>query len=403
LEEDLKKVIIVGGGYAGVYALRELVKHKDIQITLIDKHTYHNLQPEVYDFIANKSNIADVTIDLSTLCSGFDHSYLKFKNLRVTQINYDTQTISTEENEILKYDYLVLAVGTRTFFPKSIEGLNNTDDIKKLHRALYFKQNFEKQLFNKIEDEAKKCDKTHIAVVGAGLSGVEIAAEMACYAKQFFKRGNFACDNLKISLISSRSTILPGFDKKMIRMSHDRLKELDINIITDTKMQSCDKEYLYLSNGTNIRYSFIVFAGGIEGANLAQKSELSKNSKGQIVVDEFLRTIEYKNVFAIGDIAQVKNKKGQVMPANVTVARASGTTAAKNILNEIDGKDLEICDPFMEGTLIALGGRYAVCDLYGIVKAKGFLGHFIKQYVFFRYKLPLLKYIKNGYSKLKNI
>ncbi|MEA3353841.1 MAG: FAD-dependent oxidoreductase [Campylobacterota bacterium] len=398
----MKRVVIVGGGYSGIYALRELVKNKDIHITLIDKHTYHNLQPEVYDFIANKANIADVTIDLSSLCSGFDHPYLEYKNLRVTNIDFKEQKIFSEEDEIVDYDYLILSIGTRTYFPKTIEGLNNTNDIKKLHRAIYFKQSFEKQLFSKIEDEAKKCNKTHIAVVGAGLSGVEIAAEMAYYAKKFFQRGNFACDNLRISLISASSTILPGFDPKIIRMSHNRLKELDINIITNTKMTSSDKEYLYLGNGTKISYSFIVFTGGVEGANLCSKLDLEKNSKNQIVVDKYLNSTAYDNVFAVGDIAQIKDKKGEIMPANVTVSRASGISAGENILRSIKNKPLIVCDPKLEGTLIALGGRYAVCDLYGIVKVKGFIGYLIKQYVFFRYKLPLLKYIKNGYSKLKH-
>lgn len=397
----MKHIVIIGGGYSGIYALRELAKDHTIKITLIDKHTYHNLQPEVYDFIANNANIADVTIDLSSLCSGLNHPFLEFKNLQVTNIDYEANTIHTQEQETVIFDYLLLAVGTRTFFPKSIDGLNNTDDIKKLHRALYFKQNFEKQLFNKVEDEAKKCDKTHIAVIGAGLSGIEIAAEMAYNAKKFFKRGSFPCDNFKISLISSRSTILPGFDSKMIKMSNQRLKELDINIITDTKMTSCDKEYLQLSNGTKIRYSFIVFAGGIEASNIILKSDLPKNKKGQLLVNQSLQVQSQENIFAAGDIAQIKNSKDEIMPANVTVARASGTMAAKNIKNKIKGKSLLKCEPKLEGTLIALGGKYAVCDLYGIVKVKGFIGYLIKQYVFFRYKFPLLQIVKKGYEKLK--
>jgi len=225
---------------------------------------------------------------------------------------------------------------------------------------------------------------------------------MAYYANQFFKRGSFHCDNFKISLISSRSTILPDFDPKMIQMSSQRLKDLDINIITDTKMQSCDKEYLYLTNGTKIRYSFIIFAGGIEAANLILKSDLPKNKKGQILVDEYLKVEGYENIFAAGDIAQVKDRSGKIMPANVTIARASGISAAKNILNQITDKQLQACNPKLEGTLIALGGRYAVCDLYGLVQVKGFIGHLIKQYVFFRYKLPLIQYIKKGYNKLSS-
>jgi NADH dehydrogenase len=397
----LKEVVIIGGGYAGVYALRELVKDEYIKITLIDKHTYHHLQPEVYDLIANKANIADVTIDLSSLCAGFGHPYLDYKNLKVTDIDYENKIINSEEGERVVFDYLILAVGTRTYFPTSIKGLNNTNDIKKLHRALYFKQNFEKQLLNKIADEAKKCDKTHIAVVGAGLSGVEIAAEMAYYARIFFQRGNFACDNLQISLISSRSTILPGFDKKIIKMANNRLKDLDINIITNTKMDSCDEDWLHLTNGTKIHYSFIVFAGGVEGSNVLLQSNFEKNSKGQVVVDEYLKVNGHDNVFAIGDAAEIKDKSGEIMPANVTVARYSGVTAAKNIIATINNKKLKRCNPFIEGTLIALGGRYAVCDLYGVLKLQGYLAYLIKQYVFFSYKFPLIKYIKKGYNKLR--
>ena len=396
----MKHIVIIGGGYAGIYALRELIKNHHIKITLIDKHTYHNLQPEVYDLIANKANIADVTIDLTTLCAGFEHPFLEFKNLRVTDINLDDEKIFTEENEIVEYDYLIMAAGTRTYFPNAIEGLRNTDDIKKLNKALFFKQSFERQLFKKIEDETKQCDKTHIAVVGAGLSGVEIAAEMAYNARKFLHRGSFACDNLKITLISATDTVLPGFDNKMIKMAQERLKDLDINIITSTKMTEADKEYLHLSNGTKIRYSFIMFTGGIEAANISSKLKVDKNEKGQLIVNEYLQTLKYNNVFAIGDIAQIKNENDEIMPPNVTVARASGINAGKNILNIIEQKDMIKCDPKLEGTLIALGGKYAVCDLYGMIQVKGLLGYLIKQYVFFMYKFPLLKYIKNGYNKL---
>ena len=161
----MERVVIIGGGYAGIYALRELVKKKNIKITLIDKHTYHNLQPEVYDLIANKSNFADVTIDLTTLCMGFNHDYLEFKNLKVRRIDQVAKKIYTEEEEIVEFDYLIMAAGTRTFFPASIPGLNNADDIKKLHRAITFKQSFEQQLFEKIRNEAKQCADTRIVVV----------------------------------------------------------------------------------------------------------------------------------------------------------------------------------------------------------------------------------------------
>jgi NADH:ubiquinone reductase (H+-translocating) len=399
----MEKIVIIGGGYAGIYALRELVKNKNIKITLIDKHTFHNLQPEVYDLIANKSNIADVTIDLTTLCMGLNHPYLEFKNLKVRKIDQTAKKIYTEEQEIVEFDYLIMAAGTRTFFPESIPGLNNAHDIKKLHWAMFFKQSFENQLFKKIRDEAKKCDDTHIVVVGAGLSGVEIAAEMAYNSTKFFKRGNFSCDNLKISLISSSDTILPGLSPKLISMSHQRLKSLGINVITNTKLQKCEEGVAYLSNGTKINHSFLIFTGGIEASKITDELDVAKNGRGQIIVNEYLQSDKYPNVFAIGDMAEIKNNKGEIMPPNVTVARISGTIAGKNILNLLNKKKLIKCDPKLEGILIALGGKYAAGNLYGLINVDGLLAYVIKKYVFQSYRTPLLKLIKTGYAKLKRL
>ncbi|PPK61804.1 NADH dehydrogenase [Malaciobacter marinus] len=312
----MKKIVIIGGGYAGIYALRELVKNKNIKITLIDKHTYHNLQPEVYDLIANKSNFADVTIDLTTLCMGFNHNHLEFKNLKVRKIDKENKKIYTEEKEIVEFDYLILAAGTRTFFPPQVPGLNHADDIKKLHRAIVFKQSFEKQLFEKIKNEAKQCADTHILVVGAGLSGVEIAAEMAYFSNKFFKRGNFSCENLKISLVSSSASILPGLTQQLINISQERLKSLGINIITNTKLEKVEDGYCFLSNGTKINHSFVIFTGGVEASPLTAELDIKTNPKGQVIVNEHMQVLEHENIYAIGDIAEIRNNNDEIMPPN---------------------------------------------------------------------------------------
>lgn len=399
----MDKVVIIGGGYAGIYALKELINNKNIKITLIDKNTYHNLQPEVYDLIANKSNIADVTIDLTTLCMGFKHNYLEYKNLNVRNIDQDKKKLYTEEQEIIEFDYLVIAAGSRTFFPASIPGLNNAHDIKKLNWAMYFKQSFENELFKKISDEAKKCHYTDIVVVGAGLSGVEIVAEMAYNSKMFFKRGNFSCDNLKISLISSSDAILPGLSSKLVSISHQRLKSLGINVITNTKLEKLEDGYAYLSNGTKINQSFLIFTGGVEASKITEDLDVKKNSRGQIVVNEFLQSSKYENIFAIGDAAEIKDKKEEIMPPNVTIARISGMSAGKNILRIIKNKKLVKCDPSLEGTLIALGGKYAAGNIYGLFHVKGRIAYEIKKYVFKSYREPLMKIIKAGYRKLRKI
>jgi NADH:ubiquinone reductase (H+-translocating) len=226
---------------------------------------------------------------------------------------------------------------------------------------------------------------------------------MAYNSTKFFKRGNFSCDNLKISLISSSDTILPGLSPKLISMSHQRLKSLGINVITNTKLQKCEEGVAYLSNGTKINHSFLIFTGGIEASKITDELDVAKNGRGQIIVNEYLQSDKYPNVFAIGDMAEIKNNKGEIMPPNVTVARISGTIAGKNILNLLNKKKLIKCDPKLEGILIALGGKYAAGNLYGLINVDGLLAYVIKKYVFQSYRTPLLKLIKTGYAKLKRL
>ena len=102
-------------------------------------------------------------------------------------------------------------------------------------------------------------------------------------------------------------------------------------------------------------------------------------------------------------MAEIKNKKGEVMPPNVTIARISGTCAGKNILRHISKKKLLACNPKLEGVLIALGGKYAAGNLYDLVNVEGRIAYEIKKYVFSSYRKPLLKIIKAGYKKLKKL
>jgi len=398
----MQRLVIIGGGFGGIFALRELSKNDNVEISMIDKHSYHCLQPQVYDLIANKSTVADVTVDLFNLCQGFEHPNLHFHNLRVTRIDFKSQRIFTEEEEIISYDYLIIATGSRTAFPLNIEGIARTNDIKKLHKALFFKQSFETEIFNKIVLEGRTCEPTDIVIVGAGLSGVEIAAEMAYYSKRFFKRGLFACLNMKITLISGSPGILPGMRDRIVSLSEERLRSLGVEIITRTHMEKTDEEFVYLDNGTKIRYSFVIYAGGIEASNVTSSLELNKNRKGQIIVNPYMQTDEYPNVFAIGDVAQIQNLDGSLCIPNVTTAKMSGIGAARNILRLIAQENLQAVYPKLDGTLIALGGYYAVGDLYGKIAVKGIIGYCIKQFVFFYYRFPLLKYLKRGYERFRD-
>ncbi len=393
------KVVVIGGGYGGISALRELSKRSDIEITLIDKHSYHNLQPEVYDYIANKIDAADMTIDLITFCKGLGAN-VNFYNNRVTDIDFEKNIVHTEEGNNFPYDQVIIAIGARTFFPRQLEGLDRTNDLKKLHKALSFKQKFEFEIFKKIDNEGRACEQFDIVVVGAGLSGVEIAAEMAYYASYIFKKGLFACDYMSIHLISATDTVLPGMDPYLIEKSTERLKELNVNLITGKHMSRADENFVYLNDGTKIRHSFIIFAGGIEAANLTSKFNLEKNQRGQILTDEYGRAKGKNNVFVCGDVMSGVDTDGNPAPATVQIALQTGKYAAKNAINTIDRKELVKYRCKNPGVMIALGGRYA-CGMVGkSIKISGLFAFIAKHLIFFKYRKPLQMISKRGYCRL---
>jgi NADH dehydrogenase len=226
----MPKIVVLGGGYAGLRAVEKLAKNPQNEITLFDKNPYHFMQTDVYDLIANEEDFAQVSLDLFTYCSGFDGN-VTFLKQEVSSVDFKNKKVITCLQRH-SYDYLVIAVGARTKFMSNIIGLREyAHGIKALHRAMYFKQKFEMSLFHKVEEGGVSCTPINIVVAGAGLSGVEVAAQMASFSKEFYKKNNFLCRKLNIVLVNSAKNVLGGFEEKLYSKTDMRLRDLDIILI----------------------------------------------------------------------------------------------------------------------------------------------------------------------------
>ncbi len=400
----MKKIVVIGGGYGGVSFAKEFSKYNlDAEVYLIDKNPYHFLQPEVYNFIANNYLISDVIIDLSTLAQGLGKSVYFFKE-KIVNIDFDRNTVIGERYG-LQYDYLVLAVGSRTFFPP-IEGLRkHASGVKTLTRSLEFKQKFEQKILKKIQ-EGEKCyierDKQfNIVVGGAGLAGVEIAAEMAYYAQKFFERIGFLCEGLSITLIEAADTILPGQHPFVLETAYRRLKSLGVNIITGKKIVKVEQDKVILEDRTEIKLDFLIWTGGIIGSTLIPRLGIKMNRKNQAIIDKFFRVEGYDNVFAIGDCAEIIDPyTGQIIPPTAQIAIQSGEIVAKHIKSLIEKRELKLKKPEFKGMVSALGGKYGVGMIKNSVKIKGYPAYIFKELVFKHYKIPLKVISKKGYKDL---
>ena len=395
----MKNILIIGAGYAGLRALEHLAKNPAFSITLVDKNPYHYMQTEAYGYIAGRFDISDIAIDLQAYCQGFGDNVTFIKD-KAIMIDPKAKTL-TLQTQTQNYDYAILSVGAQTNFFSFIKGAKeHTHGVKNIQRAFEFRQAFEKRLYLKLEDKKLNRDgDLHIAIAGAGLSGVEIATEMAHTLKRYHKILSQESLELKISLIDAADTILPGMDSYIIKKTEKRLKELGIKIYTQAFIKEIQSRKIIFKDDSSLAFDFIIYTAGIKASAFIDKIDSEKNRIGQIIPDKHLRLQEHKEVFVIGDCAQISDAKGKLLPPTAQMAERSAEYVAKHILACESNQTCEPFDTKVDGVFVALGGKYAVGVLFDKIKIDGYLAYTLKKLLTRFYRFGLEVKVNVGYKK----
>ncbi|WP_457595523.1 NAD(P)/FAD-dependent oxidoreductase [Hydrogenimonas sp.] len=392
-------IVIIGGGYGGLKALGVLAGKKGVRVTLVDRHPYHFLQTEGYDLIAGKEPFDASIIGLRSLCAGFGDN-VEYLHAVAKDVDFDAKKVIFEEGEPLSYDYLIIAAGAVTRFFESIEGLRNYSyGVKSLRSALKLKEFFEQELYKRLESAAHAKECYSILIGGAGLSGVEIAAEMQAYFNRYYRSNALACGKLRIHLVSGGETILKGLHPAVVKAATKRLLDLGVILHTGAHITKVEEKVATLENGETVPFDFMIFTGGITAAPFVQGLKAEHNRIGQLVVNPFLQIPGHEEVFAVGDAADLKDTAGRRLPPTAQTAEQSGVDAAENILALIGKRQMFVSQPKIMGLAIALGGTYAIIDsgkfrLYGVAAYIG------KKAIEKFYKWPLRLKAREGFRRL---
>jgi NADH:ubiquinone reductase (H+-translocating) len=394
-----KHVIILGGGYGGLRAVEHLAGEETLRITLVDQNPYHYLQTEAYGYIAGRFDIHDMTIDLANWCGGFS-SRVDFVNEKALRYDTATGTVYTETQE-LRYDYLIIATGAHTNFFDFIGGLReHSYGVKNLQRAFAFRSMFERLIYDKVcELRGTVSDELHIAIGGAGLSGVEIAAEMAEVIHRHYRTLGTNARQIKIRLIDAASTILPGMNPYIIEQTQKRLESLGIEILTDAFIDHVEYDAIHLKDGTVLPYRFMIFTGGIKANTLETDVPCGLNRLSQLQPDAHLTVGGTANVFAVGDCVELKDARGNLLPPTAQTAEKSAEYVAQRIKNNIKGIESAPFHAKIDGVFVALGGHYAVGELFGFIRVKGYPAYLLKKVITKGYYLGLRLRINTGFKK----
>lgn len=380
----MKKVIIIGASYAGLYAAKRFENNKDIEVLLFDKNDYHYVQVESYGFVATQYAISDVTINIAKYIKNLNTNITFYKN-EINSFNSNQRKITTSDNVEYSYDYLIIATGALTNFPIQVPNIQKYSmGIKTMKEASAIKEKFDSIVNEVLWKHKKTKNKTYnIVIGGAGLSGVEVAAEMASFIQKDYSFVNMGHSKINIILIDGMKTVLPDMDERLISSTKERLIELNIQIHLGSFIKDVDEEKIYLNNNTIIDYDYFIFTGGIKGHTLNSDKVHEVNKLNQYITDEYLHLKGEDNIFVVGDVSEVIYKEQYIAPT-AQLAIKAGEYVANFIQDDIQNKSQNLSNRFkpkLNGTLISLGGNYAVALLFNKFFVKGYCSHLIKKFV----------------------
>ena len=335
---DLERIVILGGGFAGIELAKKL-SSKKFQIVLLDKNNYHQFQPLFYQ-------VATAGLEPSAISFPFRKLFQKNKNFhfRIAQIEgVDTanQEVYTDIG-IIKYDKLVVSMGATTNFYNNAQIESHVLPLKSTSEAL----NVRNTLFNTFEkaliesDPIKRKSLLTIIIVGGGATGVEVSGSLADMRKLILPKDYPELDfaEMEIFLIDGAERLLSGMKEHASEKAKAYLTSLGIKLIQKQHVTSYDGNVLVLGNGESIHTNTVIWAAGVKANALRgiEKELILPNNR--IIVNEFNQVQSYTNVFALGDIASMESDKlypkghPQVAQVAIQQARLLGRNLNENSL-----------------------------------------------------------------------
>lgn len=368
--ETREKIVIIGGGFAGLQLAKSL-NNKRKKVIVIDKVNHHMFQPLFYQVACGR-------IEPSNISFPFRKIFQRSRNIQYRMT--DVQKILPEQNKIVTqdaeftYNKLVIATGCKTNFFGNGKMEHLTFGMKNTQEAIAIR-NHVLLAFEKLIIERKRSDdgNWNIVIVGSGPTGVELAGAFAEMKKDILPRDyphmNF--DNLNIILVSSTTTPLSVMSEESQQMSEKYLKELGVQFMSDEFVTDYDGDKVYMKSGKTIASNNVIWAAGVIG-NIIEGLNPDVMIRNRYKTDRFNRVLGYQNIYAIGDIAYMETPKyPQAHPQVANVAINQGKNLGRNFLrkSENDWKEYEYTD---RGSMATIGKHRAVVDLPGF-KFQGFL------------------------------
>lgn len=377
-----KRVVIIGGGFAGI-SLAKKLKNLKAQVVLIDKHNYHTFQPLLYQVSTGGLEPDSIAYPIRKILKKLRNFHFRWAT--VERIDPKASKIYTDIGT-LSFDYLVLATGTKTNFFGNTEIQKHAMPMKSVPQSLNIRslmlQNFEEA--DDCEDPEERLALLNFCIIGAGPTGVELAGAFAELKRNVFPKDyrHLNIDEMEIHLFEGADRVLPPMSDHASRKATEFLADFGVRLHLNTLVNNYDGEVLTTNDGKKFRTRNFIWTAGVTGAVIGGFPEAALMGKlNRYKVNKMNQVEGFENIFAIGDIAYMETDeypKGHPQMAQPAIQQ--GELLAENLKRVLGGEDMQPFSYHNKGEMATIGRNKAVVDLPSF-SFGGFFAWFIWMFV----------------------
>lgn len=350
------KVVILGGGFGGLAAARAL--YKDADVTVVDRHNYQTFLPLLYQ-VSTAGLAADHVA--YPIRGALRKTKVKFRMASPINIDHRNKEVKLDSSEILKFDHLIVALGSVTA-DFGIPGVKEfTLGMKSVSEALTIRA----EIMRRFEDLCRFEDDTKLSVtvIGGGPTGVEMAGAIAELIRGPLKSDQAqVAKNINVTLIEAGPRLLPPFAPSLSARTKKDLEKLGVKVLLNTAVKEVAHRKIFLKDGTTLQSEVTIWAAGVKGADAMKDLNLPIEAN-RVAVEPTMQVKNYPNLWALGDIAGAKGKDGSPLPMVAPVAIQQGKFIAKQIKRISQNKKLEHFRYLDKGSMATIGRNKAVVQV----------------------------------------
>ena len=361
----MKRVIIVGMGFGGIRAARELAG-KGMEVVMLDRNNYHLFQPLLYQVATAALEQESIAYPIRAMARRWPET--RFRLAEVCGVDLAAKKVMTSEGP-MEYDYLIVSAGSETNYFGMTSIAEHAYDLKKLEHAEALRNQilglFERAV--KENDPARRRAMLTFVIVGGGPTGVEFSGSLVELVRYVLAKDypELSITECRVMLVEASGSILVSQPENLRKYAVDRLRRMGVEVLLNTAVIDAAPEHVVFKDGTVIPTHTLFWSAGVKAAPLAGVLDLPKAGGGRIKVKPDLTVEGHSEVYIVGDMACCE-QDGAVLPMVAPVAMQMGAYAGKSILARQAERELP---PFRyrdTGSMATIGRNSAVASAFGI-------------------------------------